>query len=37
MQIKILDPDLRRDDVIDDVGLSIVVPAQAGAQCLWNF
>jgi hypothetical protein len=37
MQRKTLDPDLRRDDVVDDVGHSIVVPAQAGAQCLWNF
>ncbi len=32
--LKTLDPGLRRDDVSDDVGLNIVVPAQAGTQCL---
>ncbi len=32
--IKTLDPGMRRDDVLGDVGLNIVVPAQAGTPCL---
>jgi hypothetical protein len=33
-QKKILDSGLRRNDVLKAIGLKIVIPAQAGIQCL---
>jgi hypothetical protein len=33
-ELKTLDPGLRRDDYFEVNGLSNVIPAQAGIQCL---
>jgi hypothetical protein len=34
VQRKTLDPGLRRDDDLEDINFSDVIPAQAGIQCL---